>query len=260
MKKANEKRMSRGVVMIFILIFLVSTCITISFVYAQHDFEAVLGDPIAESDIDGTIGVEWNDASSYTNVIISPQRTAELWIKHDGANLYLAMRFTADCNNPWLSLQLGNTGCHNTKCDGVVFGSDNYNSDGYSDISFEGSGSWWPISDSCQDGCGAMSISGSNVFIAEMKKPLNCGDSEGEDIAWSCDNNYSLVIVYDSNGGGSSGGSESHTLYMPTVKTVRVSSDPIPEIPGIMFAIILIGVAAPIVILKRLQPLKHGLH
>jgi hypothetical protein len=259
MKNANGKKVACCVLMIFILIFLVSTCVTIGSVSAQPDFDAVLGNPIAESDLDGTIGAEWNDASSYTNIGISPKRNAEFWIKHDGANLYLAMRFTADCNNPWVALQLGNTGCHNTICDGAIFGSDSYASDGYKDISFQGSGSWYPTSDSCQDGCGAMSISSSNVVTVEMKKPLNCGDSEGEDMAWSCNNEYSLVVAYDSNGGGSSGGSESHTMFMPTLRTVRVSPDPIPEVPGVMFVIILLGLAVPVVIIKRLQPSKHGL-
>ena len=260
MKNDNEKKVLCCIIMIVSLIILVSTCVTIGPVSAQNDFDAVLGNPIAESDIDGIIGVEWNDASSYTNVDISPKRTADFWIKHDGTSLYLAIRCTADCNNPWLALQFGTTGCHNTMCDGAIFGSDSYNTDGYRDIFFSASGSWNPTSDSCQDGFGAMSISSSNVVIVEMKKPLDCGDSDGEDISWSCDNQYSIVVAYDSNGGGSSGGSESHVMYMPTVRTVRVNPDPIPEIPGIIFVIILIGLAVPVAISRKFKLLRNGLH
>ena len=72
-----------------ILGLLIISCATITPVSAQYDFNAFLGNSIADTEIDGTIGSEWNDAGNYTNVAINPQGTAEIWTKHDGTRFYL---------------------------------------------------------------------------------------------------------------------------------------------------------------------------
>ncbi len=86
------------------LALLITSFATIKPVSAQYDFNAFLGNSIADIEIDGTIGSEWNDAGNYTDVAINPRGTAEIWTKHDGTYIYIAMRFTADSNNPWVAL------------------------------------------------------------------------------------------------------------------------------------------------------------
>jgi hypothetical protein len=89
--------------LLVLLGFLITACATMPPVYAQHDFDAFLGNTISDNDIDGAIGSEWDDAGNYTNIAIDPQGTAEVWTKHDGTYLYMAVRFTADSDNPWVS-------------------------------------------------------------------------------------------------------------------------------------------------------------
>jgi hypothetical protein len=55
------------------------------------DFIAQKGVAISDVDIDGVIGTEWDDAKQYDDVPITPSGTAKIWIKNDGANLYLAI-------------------------------------------------------------------------------------------------------------------------------------------------------------------------
>jgi hypothetical protein len=231
------------------LALLITSCTTIKPVSAQYDFNAFLGNSIANTEIDGTIGNEWNDAGNYTNVAINPQGTAEIWTKHDGTYIYIAIRFTADSDNPWVALQLGNTDCMTPNADGVLFGHDGQAANGYRDISFGGYGDI--SADSAQDGTGAMTVSASTVVTVELKKPLNSGDSEGKDVEWSEDNTYALVIMWDSDGGGSSGGSVSHKTGTPTARTMFINPDVIPEFPGLIFLAVLAAMAIATLIFKR---------
>ncbi len=160
---------------------LIAACAAIAPVSAQHDFDAYLSNAIDATAIDGVIGSEWDDSGSYIDVAISPQGTAEIWMKHDGTYLYLAVSFTADSNNPWMALLLGGTNYMQSGADGALFGHDSYSANGYRDISFNG---FTEISvDASQDGTGAITIDSSNLVTVELKKPLSSGDSDGKDIA-----------------------------------------------------------------------------
>lgn len=57
---------------------LIVACATAPSVSAQHDFDAYSGNPIDDTAIDGTIGIEWDNAGNYTDVTISPHGTAEI--------------------------------------------------------------------------------------------------------------------------------------------------------------------------------------
>jgi hypothetical protein len=228
---------------------LIAACATITPVSAQHDFDAFLGNPIDDNEIDGTIGSEWDDAGNYTSVAISPQGTAEIWTKHAGTYLYMAVRFTADSNNPWVAFLFGGTTCMQTNTDGALFGHDSYVANGYRDISFGGLGI---ISiDAAQDGKGTITVGSSNLVTVELKKPLNSGDSAGKDMAWMEDNTYAMIIMWDSNGGGSSGGSASHSSGSPTERTVLINSKVIPEFPSLIFVALLVATAISAILLKR---------
>jgi hypothetical protein len=228
---------------------LIIVCAPIASVSAQSDFDAFLGDAIDDAEIDGTIGSEWDDAGNYADVAINPQGTAVVWTKHDGIYLYMAVRFTADSTNPWLSLLFGGTTCMQSNTDGALFGHDNYDANGYRDISFVGLGI---ISiDSSQEGKGAIIVDSSNLVTAELKKPLNSGDSDGKDMAWAEDNTYAMIIMWDSNGGGSSGGSVGHSSRSATERTILINSNVIPEYSGLIFATILIATAISAILLRK---------
>jgi len=228
---------------------LITACATITPVSAQQDFDSFLGNTIEDAEIDGTIGSEWDDAGNYANVAISPQGTAEIWTKHDGTNLYIAVSFTADSSNPWLSVLFGRTTCMQTNTDGALFGHDNYAANGYQDISFGGLG---VISiDASQEGKGAITVDSSNLVTAELKKPLNSGDSAGKDMAWTEDNTYAMIIMWDSNGGGSSGGIVGHSSGSATERTVLINSKVIPEFPGLIFAAVLVATAISAILLRK---------
>jgi hypothetical protein len=228
--------------------FLITACATTS-VSAQQDFDAFLGSTIEDAAIDGTIGSEWDDAGNYANVVISPRGTAEVWTKHDETYLYMAVRFTADSSNPWMAFLFGGTTCMQPNTDGALFGHDNYAANGYQDISFGGFGI---ISiDSSQDGKGAITVDSSNLVTVELKKPLNSGDSAGKDMVWTEDNTYAMIIMWDSNGGGSSGGSVSHSNGPKTERTILINSKVIPEFPGLIFATILAATTISAIFLKR---------
>ncbi len=175
------------------------------------DLSAPLASAIADGSIDGTIGTEWNDARQYTNFPLDPTGgPAKVWVKHDGTNLYIALQFTADSSNPWFSIQLGMTGCMDPG-DLILIGDDNFAPNGYIDTALTGPKSKSGVSvDSVQNGVGAMVVGAGNAVTIEMKKPLNSGDAAGKDIAWTPGNVYSIVMVWDSDGGGSSGGSADH--------------------------------------------------
>lgn len=227
---------------------LIIACATIIPVFAQQDFDAFSGNPIDDSAIDGTIGSEWDDASSYTDVAISPQGTAEIWTKQDGTYLYMAVRFTADSNNPWVAFLFGGTTCMQSGADGALFGHDSYAANGYRDISFNG---FADISvDASQDGTGAMTVD-SNLVTVELKKPLNSGDSDGKDVAWTQENTYALIIMWNSNLYGASGGSVTHSNGPLTDRTILINSNVIPEFSSLLFAALLVATAASAILLKR---------
>lgn len=228
----------------------ISTIITP--VFAQTSYlDAYKGDPIPDDQIDGTIGTEWDDAGDYTDVSIDPQGTAEVWVKHDGTYLYIAIKFDVDSIDLWLCIQLGTTGCMDASADVAIFGHNNLAPDGYSDAYFDKK---TVVADASQDGVGAINVGIGNLTTIELKKPLDSGDTAGNDIAWTEGNEYSIVIAWDSDGGGSSGGSVSHRGgTTPSAKTIFINPviPPVPEFPlgsELMMAIIL---AIPIVYLWR---------
>ncbi len=217
--------------------------------YAQSDFSAFLGSSISDSNIDGTIGTEWDDAGKYNGVNIDPVGTAEIWTKHDGTNLYIAVRFTADSNNPWLAILLGGTTCMAPGTDGALFGDDNHNPNGYEDVRFGGIGSI--LADTNSHGRGAINIGSSNLVTIEMKKPLNSGDQQ--DMTWTVGNTYSMILMWDSNGGGSSGGTANHSSGSLNTRTILINPNIIPEFSGFTFAILLIGITAIAIFIRRKQ-------
>ncbi len=231
------------------LALLVITCATSAPVSAQHDFDAYLGNTIADIAIDGAIGSEWIDAGAYTGIAISPQGTAEIWTKHDGTYLYIGVKFTADSNNPWVALLLGGTNCMQSGADGALFGHDSYAADGYRDISFNG---FTDISlDASQDGTGSITIDSSNLVTIEVKKPLSSGDSDGKDTMWTEDNTYSLIIMWNSNFNGASGGSVDHSNGPLIDKTIFINSNVIPEFPSLMFVALFVATATSAFLLKK---------
>ena len=235
--------------LMLMLPLLIAACATITPVSAQQDFDAYSGAAIDNSAIDGTIGSEWDDAGSYTNVAISPQGTADIWTKNDGTYLYMAVRFTADSNNPWVALLFGGTACMQSGADGGLFGNDNYAANGYRDISFKG---FTEISvDASQDGTGAINVDSSNLVTVELKKPLNSGDSDGKDIAWAEGSTYALIIMWNSNLYGTSSGSVTHSDGPIADRTIFINSNAIPEFSALMFTVLLAATAISAFLLKR---------
>jgi len=189
---------------------------------AVADLIAQKGAAIADADIDGTIGTEWNDAKQYDDLPITPSGTAKIWVKNDGTYLYMAVQFTADSNDPWVAFEFDATGCMDSGVDGALFGHSDYADNGYVDIKFAGPG---PIEvDATQDGVGAISVDSGNLVTVELKKPLSSGDSAGSDIAWTVGGTYNIVIAWDTNGGGSSGGNISHRSATPLARTILISA------------------------------------
>lgn len=188
------------------------------------DLVARRGSPIPDASIDGVLGTEWDDAQQYVGFPLDPTGgPATVWVKHDGTDLYLAFQFQADSANPWVAIQLGITGCMDPG-DMILMGDDNFGADGYLDSSLTGPKSKSGVDvDTVQDGVGVLAIDGTNVVTVELKKPLASGDAQGKDIAWSPGNIYSMVIVWDTDGGGSSGGSADHVGgTTPTPRTILI--------------------------------------
>ncbi len=234
---------------------LLAASIPVTFVSAQTDFHAFHGTTIPDSEIDGVIGSEWNDAGSYTNVSINPYGIAHIWLKQDGSYLYIGLRFYADSNNPWVAFQLGSGFCMAISADGALFGDDNFSANGYRDVSF-GDG---PVvnSDVVQDGKGAISVNASNLVIVELKKPLNSGDVAGVDINWTQGNTYAFLIMWNSVEDGSSGGLADHKDAAPISRTIFVDPEPIPEFPSATVFVILLAASVITAILIRAR-LKRG--
>ncbi len=250
MKKLN--------LVLLLLGFLVTTYTTITCVSAQHDFDAFLGNTIDDSDIDGAIGSEWDDAGNYSDITINPQGTAEIWTKHDETYLYMAVRFTADSDNPWIAFLFGGTTCMAADADGALFGHDGYAADGYVDIFFNG---FTSISvDGLQDGRGAMTVDNSNIVIVELKKPLNSGDSDGKDTGWTEGSTYALIIMWNSNSYGASGGSVTHSEGSLKDRSIFINSNPIPEFPGLIFTAILVVTAIIAFLLRKRITVKPNVN
>jgi hypothetical protein len=133
--------------------------------------------------------------------------------------------------------------------DGATFGHDGQAANGYRNISFGGYGAI--SADSVQDGTGATIVSASNLVTVELKKPLNSGDSEGIDVEWPEDNRYALVIMWDSDGSGNSGGSVSHNTGTPTARTMFINPHVITEFPGLIFLAVLAAMAIATLIFKN---------
>lgn len=190
------------------------------------DFNAYRGATIPDSYIDGTIGPEWEDAGEYVDVALDPMMppygVADIWTKHDGTNLYIAVKFYADSNNPWLAIMFSPWGSLCKGDDIILFGNDNLSPDGYSDAYFIDIETVPADTDSSppgtQDGVGVMELGEGNLITIELKKPLDSGDWRGLDISWQVGETQKIVIAWDSDGapvtapnrGGSSGGSASH--------------------------------------------------
>lgn len=78
--------------------------------------------------------------------------------------------------------------------------------------------------DVTQNGKGALTVGAGNVITIELKKPLSSGDAAGKDISWAIGGTYTMVIAWDSDGGGSSGGKVDHTGgTTPTARTIFIA-------------------------------------
>ncbi len=227
----------------FVMVAYVSTAI------AQPELNAYFGVPIEDSQIDGIIGEEWSDAGNFSGITINPQGSSNIIVKNDGENLYAALQFTVDSDNPWVAIMFASAGHMTTNVDGAVFGDDRLSANGYSDVRFGGPGIVSPDPD--QNGKGAILVDSQNIVTIELKKPLNSGDSTGRDIAWATGNTYSLTIMWDTNGAGSNGGSVSHYNGALTSKTLFISTSVIPELPALLVLAILAALLFSAVILKR---------
>lgn len=186
------------------------------------DLIAQRGAAIADSSIDGTVGTEWSDARTYSSIPITPSGTANIWVKNDGTNLYMAIQFTSDSNNPWVAFQFGATGCMDANSDGALLGHSGYADNGYTDIKYDGTGPI--IVDATQNGRGAINVGAGNLVTIELKKPLSSGDTAGGDTTWIVGNTYSFVIAWDTNGGGSSGGTTNHRSSAPIARTILIGA------------------------------------
>jgi hypothetical protein len=218
-------------------------------IYAQFDFDSFLGSSVSDTEIDGVIGSEWDDAGNYPNISIEPTGTAEIWTKNDGTYLYIAIKFTADSSNPWVGIQFERTSHMSSGADGAIFGHDRIGANQYRDISFGGLGSI--SSDANQDGVGAINVETSNLVTIELKKPLSSGDSVAADIDWDIEKSYNLIILWDSNGGGSGGGSSDHTGSSLLNRRVFINPNIIPEFSAFTVFVAIVVIAISVLILKR---------
>jgi len=237
-------------------LLLAALLVSLGVVFAeQADFTVCSGTAIPDSQIDGKIGPEWNDAATYQNVPINPSGTGQVWIKQDGTNLYIALQFQADSNKPWVAFQFGSSSCMSISADGALFGDSNYCPNGYADIHFNGNPG--VVVDQQQDGKGAISVNGSNFVTVELKKPLNSGDTAGKDINWTVGNSYSFLIEWDSNGDGSSGGTTNHSTQTATSRTLLLSANPIPEFPSSTLLLIVLTAIISMISLAKLHRMRR---
>lgn len=244
-------------VLTLLMVVLSLSYVSIQAAFAQTDFNAYKGAAIDDSKIDGVIGNEWDDAAKYFDVAIDPQGTATVWTKNDGTNLYIAYQFTADSGDPWIAVQLGGNSCMASGADAALFGNNlpQFSKNGYVDCYLSGTGAI--RADATQNGKGAMTVDSSNVVTVELKKPLNNGDSAGQDINWTLSETHTLILIWNSNILGSSGGSVSHStkgnaLGTATLRTVLINSaekpsgatDGQPGFFGLSFVVVLVAIIA----------------
>jgi hypothetical protein len=231
---------------ILLAVLLTASVHSTVFVSAQTELTSYLGSSIPDDEIDGGLGDEWSDAGKYSNVTINPNGTAEIWTKHDETYLYIGLSFNANSDNPWVAFQFIDWECMQTDADGALFGHDDFSANGYTDITFKERPQI--IEDSVQDGVGAISVDSSNTVTVELKKPLDSNHVDEKDVAWTVGNQYSLIIMWDSDGGGSSGGTTSHRAGNSQSTSITLSNEAIPEFSTIIFITILcIGVVMALI-------------
>jgi hypothetical protein len=235
------------VVAILAVLILTFTCSQAALVAAQADLTAPHGSAIPDSQIDGAIGTEWNDANYTPRMDINPYGLASFWVKNDGTNLYIAMRFYADSDNPWVGFQFGSSFCMSTSADGVTFRRDTSSQYTYQDVYFTEQPNAAP--DAIQDGKGALTINSSRAVILELKKPLNSGDSAGKDINWTLGGTYVFLAIWDSGGLGTANHNQTTS---PISKTISISSEAIPEFPTPLFLCVLAVLLPAAIIIRRL--------
>jgi len=227
---------------------------SVEFAFAQTDFNAYLGTEITDDRIDGVIGSEWDDAGNFSDVSINPSGVANVWTKHDETYLYIALSFMADSNNPWVAFQFVDGICMKEGADGALFGHDNLSANGYQDIIFGGTP--FIVRDSVQDGIGAINVDSSNMVTVELKKPLNSDHADEKDMAWSVGNEYEMIIMWDSDGGGSSAGATNHMGGSRATKVILINAEAIPEFSTT--AIITVLVASLVLAIAHKAKHKHN--
>ena len=228
----------------------------VSLVSAQSDFIAFRGGGFHDGMIDGYIDLtsEWNDANYYPSVELTPQGTAEVWIKHAAGILFIALKFTADSDNPWVGIQYQESDHMSSGADGSMIGNDGLGANKYVDVTFGGEGI--VSADSSQDGIGAIIVSDSNVVSIELKKPLSSGDSG--DIDWVVGESYPIILIWDSDGGGSNGGSSNHQSGSDATMSIFLDPNLIPEFSELAIYISLIVFTSTLVVYKRKSILQHS--
>ncbi len=251
--------MRKHVLLSFLLIGLMLPVVfvaSVKFVFAQTDFNAYLGTAITDGQIDGVIGSEWEDAGKFTNVSINPTGVADVWTKHDETYLYIALNFTADSNNPWVAFQFVGGDCMKEGVDGALFGHDNFSANSYQDIIFGGPP--FIVKDSVQDGIGVINVDSSNMVTVELKKPLSSSNTVERDMSWTAGNEYAMIIMWDSDGGGSSGGTTDHMGGSRATKTILISTDTVPEFSTIAAIVVLVAVLVLTTAFKAKHVHKHS--
>lgn len=201
---------------------------------APASFTVPLSDvAVQDPDLDGDPATgTWGDALTVEvpleNGAADPYGVATLYVKHDGANIYLRLDGSMDVDwvNTgddyfWLGIQISpiRTSHHGgTEWDGVFFGF--WNGDSYTPQptyppkavdthGFERP----PDPDELQDVHGALGTEGASApfaFTAEWRRPLSSGDTDDVLLRPDGATTYNFFITTDSDGGGSSGGSISH--------------------------------------------------
>jgi hypothetical protein len=131
-----------------------------------------------------------------------------------------------------VGIQLGENSSMKANADVALFGNDHYNVNGYVDYYMSSTGG--AKADTTQNGVGALNVTSSNLVTVELKKPLNSSDAAGKDINWAVSETQTLIIIWDSNGRGSSGGNTNHygngaSVDTAMVRTLLINSNSLSE-------------------------------